>query len=173
MIERYDLSGPRYTSYPTAPQFHDGCGEGVLRQAIARSNAAGRPLSLYFHIPFCSIVCYYCACNKIITANRKRAMPYLERLIVEVAQRGALFDHSRPVHQLHWGGGTPTYISDDEKRLLMAATRKHFNLLEDDSGEYSIEIHPGDMAVSTIACLRELGFNRLSMGIQDFDPVVQ
>ncbi len=84
-------------------------------------------------------------------------MPYLERLITEVACQGALFDRSRPVHQLHWGGGTPTYISDDEKRLLMAATRKHFNLLDDDSGEYSIEIHPGDMDVSTISCLRDLG----------------
>lgn len=173
LIDRYDLSGPRYTSYPTAPQFHNQFGEADLRQAITRSNAAGRPLSLYFHIPFCSTVCYYCACNKIITANRKRAMPYLERLMEEVARQGALFDRSRPVHQLHWGGGTPTYISDDEKRLLMAATREHFNLLEDDSGEYSIEIHPGDMDVATIGCLRELGFNRLSMGIQDFDPTVQ
>jgi oxygen-independent coproporphyrinogen-3 oxidase len=173
LIDRYDLSGPRYTSYPTAPQFHEQFGEQELRQAIERSNAAGRPLSLYFHIPFCSTVCYYCACNKIITANRKRAMPYLERLITEVARQGALFDRSRPVHQLHWGGGTPTYISDDEKRLLMAATREHFTLLDDDSGEYSIEIHPGDMEVSTIACLRELGFNRLSMGIQDFDTTVQ
>ena len=173
LIDRYDLSGPRYTSYPTAPQFHEQFGETELCAAIERSNAAGRPLSLYFHIPFCRTVCYYCACNKIITANRKRAMPYLERLIEEVAMQGKLFDQSRPVHQLHWGGGTPTYISDEEKRLLMAATREHFNLLDDDSGEYSIEIHPGDMDVSTIACLRELGFNRLSMGIQDFDPLVQ
>ena len=173
LIDRYDLSGPRYTSYPTAPQFHEQFGEAELVAAIERSNASGRPLSLYFHIPFCSTVCYYCACNKIITANRKRAMPYLERLVEEIAMQGKLFDSSRPVHQLHWGGGTPTYISDDEKRLLMSATREHFNLLDDDSGEYSIEIHPGDMDVSTISCLRELGFNRLSMGIQDFDPKVQ
>lgn len=173
LIDRYDLSGPRYTSYPTAPQFHEQFGEAELGAAIERSNASGRPLSLYFHIPFCSTVCYYCACNKIITANRKRAMPYLERLVEEIAMQGKLFDSSRPVRQLHWGGGTPTYISDDEKRLLMSATREHFNLLNDDSGEYSIEIHPGDMDVSTISCLRELGFNRLSMGIQDFDPGVQ
>lgn len=173
LIDRYDLSGPRYTSYPTAPQFHEQFGEAELRSAIDRSNTAGRPLSLYFHIPFCITVCYYCACNKIITANRKRAMPYIERLIEEIAMQGKLFDRSRPVHQLHWGGGTPTYISDDEKRLLMAATHEHFNLLDDDTGEYSIEIHPGEMDVSTIACLRELGFNRLSMGVQDFDPVVQ
>ncbi len=173
LIDRYDLSGPRYTSYPTAPQFHDGFGEDDLKAAIVRSNQAARPLSLYFHIPFCSTVCYYCGCNKIVTANRKRAMPYLEKMINELALMGELFDRSRPVNQLHWGGGTPTYISDDEKRLLMSAIRERFTLLDDDSGEYSIEIHPGDMAVSTIACLRELGFNRLSMGVQDFDPNVQ
>jgi len=173
LIDRYDLSGPRYTSYPTAPQFHGGFGETELRAAIDRGNSVSRPLSLYFHIPFCSTVCYYCACNKVITANRRRAMPYLERIIKEVEMQAQLFDRSRPVQQLHWGGGTPTYISDDEKRFLMAATREHFNLLDDDSGEYSIEIHPGDMDVSTIACLRTLGFNRLSMGIQDFDPGVQ
>ena len=173
LIERYDLSGPRYTSYPTAPHFHEQFSVADLHSAIDRSNAAGRPLSLYFHIPFCITVCYYCACNKIITANRSRAMPYLERLIEEIAMQGKFFDRSRPVHQLHWGGGTPTYISNDEKRLLMAATREHFNILDDDSGEYSVEIHPGETEVSAISCLRELGFNRLSMGVQDFDPVVQ
>ncbi|MCB1669103.1 MAG: oxygen-independent coproporphyrinogen III oxidase [Porticoccaceae bacterium] len=173
LINRYDLSGPRYTSYPTAPQFHEQFDEQDLRAAIERSNASGRPLSLYFHIPFCSTVCYYCGCNKVITANRKRALPYLNRMIREIAMQAALFDCSRPVQQLHWGGGTPTYISDAEKFLLMASIRDHFNLLDDDSGEYSIEIHPGDMEVASITCLRELGFNRLSMGIQDFDPVVQ
>ncbi|MFC1777853.1 oxygen-independent coproporphyrinogen III oxidase [Pseudomonadota bacterium] len=173
LIDRYDLSGPRYTSYPTAPQFHEQFSVAELQSAIERSNLNGRPLSLYFHIPFCITVCYYCACNKLITANRKRAMPYLERVIEEIAMQGKLFDRSRPVHQLHWGGGTPTYISDDEKRLLMAATREHFNLLDDDSGEYSVEIHPGETEISAISCLRELGFNRLSMGVQDFDPVVQ
>ena len=173
LVERYDLSGPRYTSYPTAPQFYEEFGSDDLKAVIARSNTAARPLSLYFHIPFCSTVCYYCGCNKIITANRKRAMPYLKQMFNELKSMGPLFDRSRPVNQLHWGGGTPTYISDDEKRLLMAATREQFTLLDDDSGEYSIEIHPGDMAVKTIACLRELGFNRLSMGVQDFDPAVQ
>lgn len=158
---------------PTAPQFHEQFDEQDLRAAIERSNASGRPLSLYFHIPFCSTVCYYCGCNKVITANRKRALPYLNRMIREIAMQAALFDCSRPVQQLHWGGGTPTYISDAEKFLLMASIRDHFNLLDDDSGEYSIEIHPGDMEVASITCLRELGFNRLSMGIQDFDPVVQ
>ena len=173
LIARYDLSGPRYTSYPTAPQFHGGFGEEGLRAAVARSNARGGPLSLYVHIPFCSRVCYYCACNKIITANRQVAAPYLYRVEREMAMMAALVDTDRPVNQLHWGGGTPTYISDDEKRQLMAATRRHFNLRDDDGGEYAIEIHPGDTSVATIACLRELGFNRLSMGIQDFDPDVQ
>ena len=173
LIARYDLSGPRYTSYPTAPQFHTGFGEAALGAAIERSNIRGGPLSLYIHIPFCSRVCYYCACNKIITANRQVAAPYLYRVEREMAMTAALVDTSRPVNQLHWGGGTPTYISDDEKRQLMAATRRHFNLRDDDGGEYAIEIHPGDTSVASIACLRELGFNRLSMGIQDFDPDVQ
>ncbi len=167
------MSGPRYTSYPTAPQFREDFIDTDLRVALERSNRAARPLSLYFHIPFCSTVCYYCACNKIITANRSRAGPYIDKMIGEMALISKLVDSSRPVRQLHWGGGTPTFISDAEKRLLMDATAKHFTLLEDDSGEYSIEIHPGDMTVATIGCLREIGFNRLSMGIQDFNPVVQ
>lgn len=173
LIARYDLSGPRYTSYPTAPQFHPGFGEDELRCAVAVSNDRGNPLSLYFHIPFCSRVCYYCACNRIITANRRVAGPYLERLDREMALMADLLDTSRPVNQLHWGGGTPTYISDDEKRTLMNSIRRHFNLRNDDSGEYAIEIHPGDTTVESIVCLRELGFNRLSMGVQDFDPAVQ
>ncbi|MGV6807234.1 MAG: oxygen-independent coproporphyrinogen III oxidase [bacterium] len=173
LIARYDLSGPRYTSYPTAPQFQENFPLSEVGAAIQRSNQSGRPLSLYFHIPFCNTVCYYCACNKIITANRKRAAPYLDLMIREMRSVAAKVDNSRPVDQLHWGGGTPTYISDDEKRHLMSAIADSFNLRTDDSGEYSIEIHPGDMDVETIGCLRDLGFNRLSMGVQDFDPVVQ
>ncbi|MFA5494696.1 MAG: oxygen-independent coproporphyrinogen III oxidase [Porticoccaceae bacterium] len=173
LIARYDLSGPRYTSYPTAPQFGEDFGRREIGRAIALSNARGRPLSLYVHIPFCSRVCYYCACNRIITADRKLAPPYLDRLEREMAALAALVDTARPVNQLHWGGGTPTYISDDEKRRLMAATRRLFNLRQDDRGEYAIEIHPGDTTVASIGCLRELGFNRLSMGVQDFDPDVQ
>ncbi len=173
MIRRYDLAGPRYTSYPTAPQFTEDYAASEVDAAVARSNAAGRPLSLYFHIPFCDTICYYCGCNKIVTANKKRAQPYLDTLYKEIAMRAEQIDSERPVHQLHWGGGTPTYISDEQKIELMTETRKHFNLLDDDSGEYSIEIHPGLMSVDTITVLRELGFNRLSMGVQDFDPDVQ
>lgn len=173
LIARYDLSGPRYTSYPTAPQFHDGIGADDVAEALVRGNRAARPLSLYFHIPFCSTVCYYCGCNKIITANRKRAAPYLERLISEMTLYGQQLDQTRVVEQLHWGGGTPTYISDAEKERLMSATARLFNLRGDDRGEYSIEIHPGETTLSSLDCLRSLGFNRLSMGIQDFDPGVQ
>lgn len=173
LIRNYDLAGPRYTSYPTAPQFSTDFTEAELSDAIARSNHTAEPLSLYFHIPFCDTVCYYCACNKIITANKKRAAPYLDRIYREMEMQSKAFDASRPVNQLHWGGGTPTYISDAEKRDLMRETRKRFNLLDNDSGEYSIEIHPGRMSVDTIAVLREIGFNRLSIGVQDFDPVVQ
>lgn len=173
MISRYDLAGPRYTSYPTAPQFVENYPEAEVNAAIKRSNESGRPLSLYFHIPFCDTICYYCGCNKIVTANKKHARPYLDVLKREIELRAGQFDNSRPVHQLHWGGGTPTYISDAEKIELMTATRQHFNLLNDDSGEYSIEIHPGGLTPNTLGVLRELGFNRLSMGVQDFDSQVQ
>ncbi len=173
LIKRHDLSGPRYTSYPTAPQLHSPFDEQQLIAAIQRGNQSQRPLSLYFHIPFCSTVCYYCACNKVITANRKRALPYLKRVLAEMQQLAEWVDNDRQVDQLHWGGGTPTYISDDEKRMLMQATRQHFNLRDDDGGEYSVEIHPGETSTQAIECLRELGFNRLSMGVQDFDPQVQ
>jgi oxygen-independent coproporphyrinogen-3 oxidase len=179
LIRRYDRAGPRYTSYPTALQFHAGFGEAEYRAWAERSNGAQpgaggrRPLSLYFHLPFCDTVCFYCACNKIITKNRKRAAPYLEHLFREIAMQGALFDRSRPVDQLHWGGGTPTFISHEEMRALMRETRAHFSLRDDDQGEYSIEVDPREADDATIALLRELGFNRLSLGVQDFEPAVQ
>jgi len=175
LIKRYDKSGPRYTSYPTAPQFHVGFGEAEYT-AIARatnSEAAKRPLSLYFHIPFCDTVCYYCGCNKVVTKDRTRSSPYLERLFKEIAMQGALFDNDRTVDQLHWGGGTPTFISHEEMTALMDTTRKHFRLRDDDTGEYSIEIDPREVKKDTIAVLRSLGFNRMSLGVQDFDPRVQ
>ena len=173
LIKRYNISGPRYTSYPTAPQLRSDFQQAHFLAAMQRSNARATPLSLYFHIPFCDTVCYYCACNKIITADKKRAAPYLQTLFRELALQAQHCDRTRPVEQLHWGGGTPTYISDTEKTQLMAETRRYFNLSSDDSGDYSIEVHPGRMRVETIALLRKLGFNRLSMGVQDFDPRVQ
>jgi oxygen-independent coproporphyrinogen-3 oxidase len=179
LIKRYDKSGPRYTSYPTAVQFHKGFGAADYRRAAQSTNEQSRrdnrprPLSLYFHLPFCDTVCFYCGCNKIVTKNRKRAAPYLQHLHQEIAMQAALFDRNRPVDQLHWGGGTPTFISHGEMRELMRVTREHFALRDDDSGEYSIEIDPREATVETIALLRELGFNRMSMGVQDFEPAVQ
>lgn len=173
LIGRYDLAGPRYTSYPTAPHFQEHFSRDDVDQAIARGNQAARPLSLYFHIPFCDTICYYCGCNKVVTANKKRAEPYLTAMYQEISLRAKQIQAGRPVHQLHWGGGTPTFISDQEKRQLMAVIGRHFELLSDDTGEYSIEIHPGGLEVDTLGVLRELGFNRLSMGVQDFNPRVQ
>ncbi len=173
LIRKYDKAGPRYTSYPTAVQFHAGFGATEYREQALASNASRRPLSLYVHIPFCDTVCFYCACNKIITKNRRHAAPYLDHLHQEIALQGALFDRSRPVTQLHWGGGTPTFISAEQMRALMKVTREHFRLLDDDSGEYSIEVDPRETDDDTIALLRKLGFNRLSLGVQDFDRRVQ
>lgn len=173
LIRKYDKAGPRYTSYPTAVQFHTGFDAVAYQQLAQDSNATAKPLSLYIHIPFCDTVCFYCACNKIITKNRRHTTPYLEHLYQEIALQGALFDKDRPVTQLHWGGGTPTFISSTEMRELMRITGEHFQLLKDDSGEYSIEVDPRETDAHTIALLRELGFNRLSLGVQDFDPAVQ
>ncbi len=175
LLRRYDKSGPRYTSYPTAVQFHPGFDEAQYRAVAQATNTEqpARPLSLYFHLPFCDTVCFYCACNKVITKNRAHAAPYLAHVFREIALQGALFDRARPVEQLHWGGGTPTFISHEQMRALMQATREHFSLRDDDSGEYSIEIDPREVKTDTIALLRELGFNRMSLGVQDFEPRVQ
>jgi len=173
LIAKYDKSGPRYTSYPTAVQFHEGFAAAAYREAATESNASGRPLSLYFHIPFCDTVCFYCACNKLATKDRALAAPYLQRLQGELALQAALFDGTRKVEQLHWGGGTPTFISDDEMRQLMQATRRHFDLADDQEGEFSIELDPREAQGETVKLLRELGFNRVSLGVQDFDPRVQ
>lgn len=172
LIARYDRPGPRYTSYPTAVQFSDAYGMDDYQRNVDISNASGKALSLYFHLPFCSTICYYCACNKVVTRDRSKAIPYLEHLHREIAMQAALFN-DRPVDQLHWGGGTPTFIDNNQMRELMAVTRHHFQLLDDDRGEYSIEIDPREVDRAGIAVLREIGFNRLSLGVQDFDPDVQ
>jgi len=173
LINRYDKAGPRYTSYPTALEFHEGFTAKDYQQQIQLSNERGGPLSLYFHVPFCDTVCYYCACNKIITKNRQHAVPYLQNMHREIAKLGAMFDKKRVVDQLHWGGGTPTFLSFEQMKVLMDVTRQHFNLRDDDSGEYSIEIDPREANEETIQQLRSLGFNRISLGVQDFDPAVQ
>jgi oxygen-independent coproporphyrinogen-3 oxidase len=173
LIRRYDQSGPRYTSYPTAVEFHEGFGEQAYRAACERSNAADRPLSLYFHIPFCDTVCFYCACNKVATKDRGMAQPYLDRVYRELEMQRALFGEGRRVEQLHWGGGTPTFISRDQMRGLMGTTRRWFDMAGDEEGEYSVEIDPREADAGTVALLRGLGFNRMSLGVQDFDPRVQ
>ena len=173
LIRRYDLAGPRYTSYPTAVQFHTRVGGFDLIQALRESRKALRPLSLYVHIPFCANICYYCACNKVITKDRGRAQAYLQRLEEEIQMLACHLAPGQTVEQLHFGGGTPTFLSHDELRRLMAQLRSHFSLLDDDSGDYGIEIDPREADWSTMGLLRELGFNRVSLGVQDLDPAVQ
>jgi oxygen-independent coproporphyrinogen-3 oxidase len=173
LIKRYDKSGPRYTSYPTAVQFHEGLDEAEYKRIARQTNEGSKALSLYFHIPFCDTICFFCACNKVATKDRSKAQPYLDRVYKELAMQAELFDSSRVVDQLHWGGGTPTFISHEQMRELMAETRKHFKLHDDDTGEYSIEIDPREVTTETIGLLREVGFNRMSLGVQDFEPKVQ
>lgn len=173
LIRRYDLSGPRYTSYPTAIQFDSPLNPEQLITEGRNSAGHDAPLSLYIHIPFCAHVCYYCACNKVITRNRKKAQPYLDTLYQEMAQLSEWYRDGRTVNQLHWGGGTPTFISDEQMRELMQALRRNFNLRDDDKGDYSIEIDPREASDDTLAVLREIGFNRISLGVQDVNPRVQ
>ena len=174
IINRFDVNGPRYTSYPTADRFVESFRADSCAHWLANRSAGGerQPLSLYFHIPFCSTICYYCACNKIITKDHGRSAKYLKYLARELAlQSSFLADGDNEVAQLHWGGGTPTFLSHDEMRQLMAATRQHFRLV--DGGEYSIEVDPRKVDRATVALLGELGFNRMSIGVQDFDERVQ
>ena len=173
LIRRYDLAGPRYTSYPTAVQLHGEVGSFDLLHALRESRRSVRPLSLYLHVPFCANICYYCACNKVITKDRGRALPYLQRLEQEIQLVACHLDPGQRVEQLHFGGGTPTFLSHPELRQLMARLREHFSLLKDDSGDYGIEIDPREADWSTMGLLRELGFNRVSLGVQDLDPAVQ
>ena len=175
LIKRYDQSGPRYTSYPTVAQFHGDIAEEDYQRWAYTSNEdpIPRPLSLYFHIPFCDTVCFYCACTKVVTKHHDRATRYLDYLDKELALHAALFDHDRKVEQLHWGGGTPTFLNNYEIRQLMERTREHFTLLDDDSGEYSIEVDPRSVDAAKLKVLRDVGFNRISLGVQDFDPDIQ
>jgi oxygen-independent coproporphyrinogen-3 oxidase len=173
IIRRFDVNGPRYTSYPTADRFVEAFDAEAAKLWLERRNIGGisRPLSLYVHIPFCNTICYYCACNKIITKDHGRSAKYLKYLAKEIELQRAALDGSNEVIQLHWGGGTPTFLSHDEMRQLMGTIRKHFTLLED--GEYSIEVDPRKVDTETVALLGELGFNRMSVGVQDFDEGVQ
>jgi oxygen-independent coproporphyrinogen III oxidase len=175
LIRRYDRAGPRYTSYPTAVQFHPGFGETAYREAVRKNeeHAATVPLSLYVHIPFCASPCFYCACNRIITRSRDRAHAYLIRLRREIELQARLFHRSRPVEQLHFGGGTPTFLCAEELDAVVAELRRHFSLTDTADREYSIEIDPRTVDSSYVHALAAMGFNRMSLGIQDFDPAVQ
>ena len=175
LVEKYDRPGPRYTSYPTAPQFHSAFAEDDYRAAAERSNrvALPKPLSVYVHIPFCRSLCYYCACNKIITHNTERAAEYLDWLKQEIQVQGALFDETRRMTQLHLGGGTPTYLSNAQLGDLMAALDAAFHFAPVEEREFSLEVDPRTVTPAQIHELHELGFNRLSFGVQDFDPDVQ
>lgn len=171
LIQKYDTAGPRYTSYPTALEFHENFTEQTFLHHVELSNQRGGPLSLYFHLPFCDTVCFYCACNKIITKNRDHAAPYLENIYKELALKAALIDRNRAVTQLHWGGGTPTFISEQQMQDLMQETHRLFHI--EDDADISIEIDPREANAKTIALLKKIGFNRISLGVQDFDPAVQ
>ncbi len=173
LIAKYSAQGPRYTSYPTAVQFNEDLGAERFSQLLEESNAGGKDLSLYAHIPFCDTVCYYCGCNKIVTRNKKHATPYLDYMEREIEMVAGKIDSSRQVVQAHWGGGTPTFLEREEQFRLNAMLRNHFPFVGDEEGEFSIEIDPRTVTPQSIADLREMGFNRLSFGVQDFDADVQ
>jgi oxygen-independent coproporphyrinogen-3 oxidase len=173
LIRRLDKNGPRYTSYPTADRFVDTFNAESYRKWVAKREDGGidRPLSLYIHIPFCNTLCFYCACNKVITKDRSKSAEYVRYLIKEMAMQAMLLGPDQVVEQLHFGGGTPTFLSNDEIKQVMTAIRQHFRLVKD--GEYSIEVDPRKVSNETIALLGETGFNRISIGVQDFDDEVQ
>ena len=175
LYRKYDMPGPRYTSYPTAPHFTPDFDEAAYHAEAQASNERliPRSLSLYAHIPFCESLCYYCACSKIITRRSDKAAVYLDYLERELALQGALFDPDRLVTQLHLGGGTPTYLSDAQLRRLMHAISRHFPVAPERAREFSVEVDPRALGPETLSVLRELGMNRVSLGVQDVDPLVQ
>jgi len=173
LINRYNHSGPRYTSYPTAVQFDGHFDIQQYQQCAINSANAVKPLSLYVHIPFCSHVCFYCACNKIVTGRRARAGIYLQHLYREIELQGALFNREQRVEQLHFGGGTPTFLNREQLSALMQHIGQHFRLAPYDSGDYSIELDPREVDWPMMNTLRQCGFNRVSLGVQDLNPNVQ
>ncbi len=173
MLKRYDKPGPRYTSYPTAPQFTSEFGATQFREEIERTNRLENPadLSLYFHLPFCDTLCYFCGCTMLITRNRERIEEYVQYLIKEIELVGSMIKGGRKVAQLHWGGGTPTYLEPDQIRRLFDAIRSNFEFHGD--AEIGVEIDPRGMTDGHLDALRDVGFNRASMGVQDFVDKVQ
>jgi oxygen-independent coproporphyrinogen-3 oxidase len=173
LIRKYDVSGPRYTSYPTADRFVEAFGEADLAQWLAKRNIGGfsQPLSVYVHLPFCDSVCFYCGCNKVATRDRGRSLKYIKYLEKELTLLGPLLRGSREICQLHWGGGTPTFLPREQMAALMSALQACFAL--GPGAECSIEVDPRSCAEGTLTFLAKLGFNRVSVGVQDFDPDVQ
>ncbi len=173
LIERMEGKGPRYTSYPTADRFNEAFTPELYQSWVGKRaiGANQRPLSLYVHVPFCNTVCYYCACNKVITKDKTKADKYLDYLDRELAMQKAMFEGDTRINQLHFGGGTPTFLSDEQLTRLMESIRSRFPLAPD--GEYSIEIDPRKVSSDTVALLGRLGFNRMSVGVQDVNPEVQ
>lgn len=174
LAAKYASQGPRYTSYPTAPQFSEDFPQGEYEAwQSAEGDHKRAPLSLYVHLPFCRDICHYCACNKIVTRKPSATRDYLSHLATEIEMQSHLVGSSRPVTQMHWGGGTPTFLDHAELTELMHHLATHFQLVDKGYREYSIEIDPRTVEKDTIALLKGLGFNRISLGIQDFDPLVQ
>jgi oxygen-independent coproporphyrinogen-3 oxidase len=171
ILDRYNIAGPRYTSYPTAPEWMDSFGPADYEQALKQSNEGHRPLSLYTHLPFCDHLCLFCGCNVVIKRNHDALVPYLEKLEWEIDQLAQRLDTSRPVVQFHWGGGTPTYLNAAQLEHLYGYTKERFRFAPD--AEIGVEIDPRVTKEDQLMTLRRLGFNRISMGIQDFNPVVQ
>ncbi len=173
LIRKYDVSGPRYTSYPTADRFVEAFGATELRQWLGKRNIGGisQPLSVYVHLPFCDTVCYYCACNKVVTRDHSRSAKYIKHLEMELALLEPLLGSERRICQIHWGGGTPTFLSREEMGTLTGALDRVFERAPD--AECSIEVDPRRVAPGTMEFLAGLGFNRVSIGVQDFDPEVQ
>ena len=173
LIRRHDVSGPRYTSYPTADRFVEAFGEAEARQWIAKRNIGGitQPLSVYVHIPFCNTLCYYCACNKIVTRGHAKSTKYIKSLATEITRVGALLGEDRRISQMHWGGGTPTFLNRDEMQAVADLLCASFEREPD--CECSIEVDPRRVEAGRMAFLAGLGFNRVSIGVQDFDAAVQ
>ena len=171
LIKKYDTPTPRYTSYPPATELTESFTEQDFKDAIALSNARQTPLSLYFHIPFCQSACYYCGCNIVVSGNKNIAVPYVEYLTRDIQQTAKLIDTNRPVVQIHWGGGTPNYLSTEQIGYIWKHIENNFKI--DSNAEVSIEINPSYIDRDYIFFLRELGFNRISFGLQDFDLKVQ
>ena len=175
LLRRYDRPGPRYTSYPTAPQFASDFDEAALRETIAASNGDPIPrrLSLYVHVPYCMSPCFYCGCNRIITRDKTRSAPYIDRLKREISMIAPLFDRDREVIQLHFGGGTPNFFNPGELKDIVDEMRRQFRFSDAPDRDISIELDPRFVAPADIAELAAIGFNRASLGVQDFDPDVQ